>query len=87
MVDRLGSGSTALGRVGLGEVVVLLLFLGAVKRLLKDGLLLVDLELGLEVGDMMGEAAAVGAAAGVCELKIVVSNIIAEATPVLVVRK
>lgn len=47
-ICRLGGGSAALGRVGLGEVLVVLL-LWTMDRLLKDGLGLVDLELGLEV--------------------------------------
>ena len=46
--SRLRGGSAALGRVGLGEVLMVLL-LWTMDRLLKDGLGLVDLELGLEV--------------------------------------
>lgn len=50
--------------------------------LLKDGLWLVDLELGLEVVDVVGEGAAVGAAASVGKGEAMVDDLFAEATPV-----
>jgi len=52
------------------------------KVLFKDRLLFVDLKLGLEVGDMMREAAAVGTAAGVGEAELIVRNVITEGSPI-----
>lgn len=50
-------------------------------KLFKNGLGLVDLELGLELGHV-GEAAAVGAATGVGETKVFVDDVIAKAAPI-----
>lgn len=52
------------------------------KRFLKDRLGLVDLELGLEITHMVGDAAAVGAAAGIGEAEWLVCNVIAESSPI-----
>lgn len=73
-------GSTALGRVGLGEI-FMVLFLRAVERLLEDRLGLVDLKLGLKVGDVVREAAAVGATARVGKSELLVSDIIVDGSP------
>lgn len=78
VVDRTAG---ARGALCLGEHVVLL-DLGAVEALLKDGLGLVDLELGLEVMEMVRVAAAVGAAASVGELELLVDDLLARRAPV-----
>lgn len=77
VVDRTAG---ARGALCLGEHVVLL-DLGAVEALLKDGLGLVDLELGLEVMEMVRVAAAVGAAASVGELELLVDDLLARRAP------
>lgn len=84
-IVRLSRGSTALGRVGLGEV-LMVLFLRAVERLLEDRLGLIDLKLSLEVGDVVREAAAVGAAARVGKSKLLISDIIVDGSPVATAR-
>ena len=67
---------------GLGLAVVLdHRHLGAVQALLKDGLGLVDLELGLEVLRVAGDAAAVGAAAGVGKVERLVGGLLASVAP------
>lgn len=50
--------------------------------LLKDRLLLIDLKLCLEVGDVVREVAAVGAAAGIGEAEFIFHNIIAKGSPI-----
>jgi hypothetical protein len=75
------SGTSALRRISLGELVRLVVE-GAVDGLLKDGLGLVDLPFALEVADVVGEAAAVGAAAGVGELEVLVHDFFTKASPV-----
>lgn len=52
--------------------------------LLKDGLRLVDLELGLEVVEVVGVAAAVGSTAGVGEFELLVDNLLARRAPGIV---
>lgn len=52
------------------------------ERLFEDRLGLIDLELGLEVADVVGEAATVGAAAGIGELEVFVNDFFSEASPV-----
>jgi hypothetical protein len=84
-IVSLSRGSTALGRVGLGEI-FMVLFLRAVERLLEDRLGLVDLKLGLEVGDVVREAAAVGATARVGKSELLVSDIIVDGSPVATAR-
>jgi hypothetical protein len=69
-------------RLGLGDILVVLgRHLGAVQALLKDGLGLVDLELGLEVLRVAGDAAAVGAAAGVGKVEGFVDDFLAGVAP------
>lgn len=53
--------------------------------LLEDGVLVVDLELGLEVGDVVGEVAAVGAATSVGEAEVMVRDIIVHSSPMMIV--
>lgn len=65
--------ASAGGRLRLGEGVILLM-LGAVDALLKDGLGLVDLELGLEVAQVVGVATAVGSAALVGPLELLIND-------------
>lgn len=74
-VSLLLDASVAGGGIGLGELLVLL---GAVHALLKDGLGLVELELGLEV--LRG--AAVGMAAGVVEVERLIGHFITDVAPV-----
>lgn len=64
------------GGVGLGQ-----LLLGAVDALLEDGLGLIDVELGLEVAEVVAEAAAVGAAAGVGQVETLVVDLFACVAP------
>lgn len=59
----------------------MVLFLRAVERLLEDRLGLVDLKLGLKVGDVVREAAAVGATARVGKSELLVSDIIVDGSP------
>jgi hypothetical protein len=61
---------------------MILLLLRAMERLLEDRLRLVDLKLGLEVGDVVREAAAVGATARVGKGELLVSDIIVDGSPV-----
>jgi hypothetical protein len=75
------SGTSALGRVSLDQLVRLVLK-RAVDGLLKNRFRLVDLPLTLEVADVVGEAAAVGAAAGVRELEVLVHDFFTKASPV-----
>jgi hypothetical protein len=75
------SRTSAFGRIGLDQLVRLILE-RAVDGLLKDRFGLVDLPLALEVADVVGDAAAVGAAAGVCELEVLVHDFFAKASPV-----
>jgi len=64
----------------------MVLFLRAVERLLEDRLGLVDLKLGLKVGDVVREAAAVGATARVGKSELLVSDIIVDGSPVATAR-
>lgn len=79
--NHLGGRPATLRRVCLGEVVAVLVVDGSVDGLLKDGLGLVDLELGLEVGEVVREGAAVGATTGVGEGEALVLDFLAEAAP------
>lgn len=76
----LGRASTLRGR-GLGEVVCLILLGGAVEALLEDGFGLIDVELCLKVAELVSVAAAVGAAAGVDEGKVLVDDLVASSAP------
>lgn len=78
VVDRDATGGGSGGSVGLGELWVL----GAVDRLLKDGLGLVELELGLEVLEVVGIAGRIGATPSVGEIELVVKNFIARVSPI-----
>lgn len=78
VVDRDATGGGSGGSVGLGELWVL----GAVDRLLKDGLGLVELELGLEVLEVVGIAGRIGATPSVGEIELVVKNFIARISPI-----
>jgi len=53
-----------------------------VEGLFEDRLGLVDLELGLEVAGVVGEAATVGAAAGIGEPEVFINHFFSEASPV-----
>jgi hypothetical protein len=67
--------ASAGGRLRLGEERVIFLVLGwAVDALLKDGLGLVDLKLGLEVAQVVRVAAAVGSATLVGPLELLINN-------------
>jgi len=70
------------GGLGLVGDVLVVLDLGSVQALLKDGLGLVDLELGLEVLRVTGDAGAVGAAAGVGVVEGFVDGLLAGVAPV-----
>lgn len=80
LVVTVGRGAATLGRLGLGEVFAVLLG-RAVDRLLEDGLRLVDIELGLESRDVVGEATAVCAAASVSEAEVLVNDLLAGVAP------
>lgn len=69
------------GRLRLGQGVVFLM-LGAVDALLKDGLGLVDLELGLEVAQVVGVATAVGSAALVGPLELLINDFLTWIAPI-----
>lgn len=70
------------GAAGRGVRLAELLVLRTVEFLLEDGLGLVDLELGLEVVDVSGQAAAVGAAPGIGEVEALVDGFLTRLTPV-----
>lgn len=78
VVDRDATGGSSGGSVSLGELWVL----STMDRLLKDGLGLVELELGLEVLEVVGIAGGIGAAASVGEVELVVKNLITRVAPV-----
>jgi hypothetical protein len=75
-------GAATLRRVRLGEILAVLIGHGAVESLFKDRLGLVDLKLSLEVVDVVREAAAVGAAALVGEVKAAITDLLTHTTPV-----
>lgn len=52
------------------------------KRLFKDRFRLIDLELALEISHMVGDAAAVRAAASVGKAELLVCDVIAEGSPI-----
>lgn len=62
--------------------VSLVVVLGSVQVLLEDGLGLVDVELGLELGAVRDYARAVGSAPGVGEVEVLVDDLLAGFTPV-----
>lgn len=70
----------ARGTLGLGESVVILM-LRAMDALLEDGLGLIDLKLRLEVVEMVGVTAAVGATASVGEAELFIDYLGSESTP------
>lgn len=79
----LGALGRVLGRGSGGSVSLCeLRVLGAVDRLLKDGLGLVELELGLEVLEVVGIAGRVGSTASVGEVELVVKNLITRVAPI-----
>jgi hypothetical protein len=82
-----GRRDAALRSVCLGEVVTVVL-LSLLRRdeemFFKDGLGLIDLKLGLEVTNMMGDGAAVGAATSVGKAEVFVYNFLARISPELV---
>ena len=53
------------------------------KRLLEDRLGFIDLELALEISHVVGNAAAVGAAAGIGKAELLVCDVITEGSPIL----
>lgn len=69
------------GAAGRGVRLAELLVLRTVEFLLEDGLGLVDLELGLEVVDVSGQAAAVGAAPGIGEVEALIDGFLTRLTP------
>ncbi len=73
--------AAAAGRgISLGELLVGLVD-GTVDTLLKNGLRLVELKLGLEVPEVVGVAAAVGAATGIVKVEGLVDNLLEGTTP------
>lgn len=76
-LGRVLSGGSG-GSVGLCELRVL----GAVDGLLKDGLGLVELELGLEVLEVVGIAGRIGSTASVGEVELVVKDLVTRVSPV-----
>ena len=80
---RLSRRTTALAGVSTGEYVVVIFFHRTVKRLLKDGFFLVYFELGLEVGRVVRDAAAVGAAASVGKAKLLIGNVVTKGPPTM----
>lgn len=79
---ELNRRAATLRTVRLGEVISLVIFVNrAVQRLLKHGLGLVDLELALQVTNMVGEGAAVGAAPSVGKAELFVCNVVSKCTP------
>ena len=79
--DLLLIDAAAAGRgISLGELLVGLID-GTVDALLKNGLRLVELKLGLEVPEIVGVAAAVGAATGIGEVEGLVDNLLEGTTP------
>lgn len=78
VVDRDAAGRGSGSSVGLGKLWVL----GAVNRLLEDGLGLVELELGLEVLEVVGIAGRIGSTAGVGEVELVVKDLITRVAPI-----
>jgi hypothetical protein len=50
--------------------------------LFEHWLRIIDLKLGFEVRDVVGDAGAVGATTGICEREALVGHIITEATPI-----
>lgn len=80
---ELNRRAATLRTVRLGEVISLVIFVNrAVQRLLKHGLGLVDLELALQVTNMVGEGAAVGAAPSVGKAELFVCNVVSKCTPI-----
>lgn len=78
VVNRDATGGGSGSSVGLGELWVL----GAVDRLLEDGLGLVELELGLEVLEVVGIAGRIGSTASVGEVELVVEDLITRVAPI-----
>lgn len=75
VVERASAGS------GLSLDKLLITGLRAVEVLLKDGLGLVELEFGLEVNLAVVEPTAVGAAAGVGKIELIIDDLLADSTP------
>lgn len=74
-------GTTALGGLGLSQLLAVLLG-RAMDRLLEDRLRFVDVELGLEGIQVVGVAAAVGAATSVGETEVLVDDLLTSIAPV-----
>lgn len=81
LLITVGGRATTLGGLGLGEVLAVFLG-GAVYGLLKDGLGFVDVELGLEGANVIGEATAVGAAASIGEAEVFINDFLASIAPI-----
>jgi len=71
----------ARGALGLVQSVIVL-DLWAMETLLEDRFGFIELKLGLEVMEMIGIAAAVGATASVCKLELLVDDFLTGTTPV-----
>lgn len=80
--EVLSGRQATIRRVGPSEVLALLLKDGSVNRLLKDGLLLVDVKLSLELANVLREIAAIGATTCVGEGEVLVNDFPTYATPV-----
>lgn len=78
---RLIGRLTALRRVRLGQAVSLF-FNRAMDRLLKDWLLVNNFKLGLEVGNMVGGSAAVGATASISQGEVLILNVVCNGPPI-----
>lgn len=74
-------GVDALRRVGLGEIISILLINGSVEGLVEEGVHFIHLELSLEVGDVV-VGKAVGAATGVGEAEVLINDFLARTSPV-----
>lgn len=81
MMLPLVAEAAGLGRLRLGDVLGVLL--RAVDVLLEDGVRLVDLPLCLELPDVVGDAAAVGPAARLVEVEVLVKHLVAHVAPVI----
>jgi hypothetical protein len=75
-------GAATLRRVRLGEILAVFISHRTVESLFKDRLGLVDLKLGLEVVDVVREAATVGAAALVGKVKAAITDLLTHTTPI-----
>jgi hypothetical protein len=79
--DLDGRGTPAVGGVRLGQILAVFVD-GAVDGLLENGLRFVEVELGFQVPNVVGDTAAVGAAAGIGEAEVLIHDLLAKVTPV-----